>query len=142
MRLLWIVCVCALAGCGGDDGEAALECSRSDRGGTYLLEYSERSGDCGPLPDALSRLDDAEAVGEGCRLDAPDRWSADSCRLERAYTCEEPGVGPGVTSSSVAVTEQRDGSGDRLTGLLTIRLRDADGRVLCSGTYDVTATRQ
>jgi len=140
MRLLWIVCVCALAGCGGDDGEAALECSRGDRWGTYLLEYSERSGDCGPLPDALSRLDDEDAMGDGCELDAPDRWSADSCRLERAYTCEDPGIG--VTGTFVAVTEQRDGSGARLTGLLTVRLRDADGRVLCSGTYDVTATRQ
>lgn len=133
--------VCAV-GCGGSDGESSFTCSPAERSGTYLLTYTERSGDCGPIPEQLGRLDDAEALPEECMLDAADRWSEDACKLERAYTCAEDGVEPGASGSWVAVTTQADDSGGRITGTVTVRILGADGVQLCRSTYDITASRQ
>lgn len=126
----------------GDGGDAATACDRSDRSGTYLLQFTERSGDCGPIPEQLGRLDDAEALLEECALDAPDRWTEGDCKLERAYTCAEDGIEPGASSSWVAVTTQADDSGSRITGTVTVRVSDARGVQLCRGTYGFEASRQ
>lgn len=128
-------------GCGGE-GEAGFTCSAAERSGTYLMTFSERSGDCGPIPEQLGRLDDAEALPEECTLDAPDRWSEGECKLERAYTCEEDGIEPGATSSWIAVTSQADDSASRITGTVTVRILGADGVQLCRSTYGFSASRQ
>jgi hypothetical protein len=144
MKKLFIFAL-LVAGCGGsgnDDSDEALTCSRTDRAGTYLMQFSERAGDCGPIPEQLGRIDDATALPAGCTLDAADRWSDADCTLERAYTCDEPGVGPGVTSSSIAITTQQDQGAESLTGTLSIVVRDSDATQLCRSTYDVTGTRQ
>jgi hypothetical protein len=130
-----------VSGCGGSDDEP-VECSRTDRSGTYLVQMTETSGNCGPIPDQLGRLDDAEALPAVCAHDAADRWSDGDCKFERAYSCLEDGVGPGYTSSSVAVTEQQDSDGGSFTGLVTITVFDAAGAVACKSTYELTATRQ
>jgi hypothetical protein len=140
MRYL-IGLVMLAAGCGGsDDPDAgAVECEQSDRSGTYFIEYETVSGNCGDLPSALGRLDDANALPDGCSFDAMDRWSDGDCKLERAYTC--PGESGG-TIVATAVSTQQDDSGDNITGTATMTLRDADGATVCVGTYRFKATRQ
>jgi hypothetical protein len=141
VRALSALLLLVLPACGGD-GDAATACERSDRSGTYLMQFSERSGDCGPIPEQLGRLDDAEALLDGCALDAPDRWTEGDCKLERAYTCAEDGIEQGASSSWVAVTTQADDSGSRIIGTVTVRISDAGGAQLCRGTYEFSASRQ
>jgi hypothetical protein len=143
-KFLLIAAAMASVACSGsDDGEASAGgCSNSDRDGTYLLEYSERDGGmCGELPDAVGRLD-ADAPIEGvCERTAEDEWSSDQCKLTRSLRCTSET--DGLIIEGVAVSEQEDSAGDVLTGLYTITARDlATGEVLCTSTYNVTATRQ
>lgn len=119
-----------------------LSCAKTDRTGTYFVTYTTVSGDCGDIPDGLGRLDDAEALPDICALDAADRWSDGDCKLERAYSCLEAGIGPGVQSHTIAVTTQDDDSGARITGTITMRITDPSGVQLCNGTYQLSAVRQ
>jgi hypothetical protein len=139
LRILALIAT-GLLGCGGEDDE--ISCSSDERSGTYLSTFTEQSGNCGPIPEQLGRLDDAEALPDTCALDAEDRWSEAECKLERAFTCEEPGVGEGVTAAYVAVTEQTDEDGGSLTGTLTVTVFEPDGSVMCKSTYRTTIERQ
>lgn len=116
-----------------------LVCEMSDRSGTYLSVFTTKSGNCGDLPEELGRLDDASGLPDYCAFDADDRWSENDCKLERAYTCV---TDSGVTTSAVAVTEQRDESGATLSGLVTLRATNGPTGETCVGTYAVTLTRQ
>lgn len=120
----------------------AKTCSKTERNGTYLMTLTVVSGDCGEYPQQLGRLDDAEAIPDICALDAPDRWSEGECKFERAYTCLEEGIGPGVQSHWVAVTTQDDDSGSRLSGTVSVRITSAAGLQVCVGTYSMSAVRQ
>jgi hypothetical protein len=128
-------------GCSGAEDEP-VECAQTDRSGTYLFQHSETSGNCGAIPDQLGQLDASAAVAPACTLDAPDRWTEADCKLERAYTCAEEGIGPGWYSTGVGVTEQQDSAGDTIAGLFTLTVYDASGLVQCKSTYELTATRQ
>lgn len=133
-----------LGACSGSDGgsSAPIECAQTDRVGTYLSHLVERDGGkCGPIADALGRID-SEELPAGCSFDAPDRWSEGDCKLERAYSCDEPGIGAGYTSKSVAVTRQQASDGSKITGTVTITILEPNGTVGCASTYDLTATRQ
>lgn len=135
-----------LLGCsgGGDDDDDSFTCNEAtDRSGTYLASYSERSGGtCGDIPDELGRLDGVNALPAQCTEDAPDVWSADGCRLDRSFTCCEGYY----CTSIVAVTEQRDASAATITGTLSLRITEFDpaGNPVdsCSSLYDMTAQRQ
>lgn len=132
-----------LLGCSGSgEDDESFTCAQTDRQGTYLVQLTELSGDCGPIPEQLGRLDDPTALPNTCSLDAPDRWSNGDCKLERSYSCEEPGIGAGVTSQTIAVTDQADDSGSHITGTVTLRVLDVDGTQLCRSTYDFDAIRQ
>jgi len=131
-----LVCAC------GSSDDAPNECAISDRSGTYLSHMVERSGGtCGAIPDAIARFDSQEP-SSGCALDEPDRWTQNSCKLERSYSCDEPAIEAGATSSTVAVTTQQDSTGAKITGIVTIRIFRPNGTVGCASTYDLTATRQ
>lgn len=108
-----------------------MTCERSDRTGTYLATYVERSGNCGALPEQLGRLESSEPVdGYGpCAKAGPDVWSNDECTLERSLECADG-------TSGVAISTQQDSSGDVLTGTFTLRGLD------CTSTYDVESVRQ
>jgi hypothetical protein len=122
-----------LAGCGGEDDGGAVSCERSDRTGTYLGTYVERSGGtCGALPDELARLDASEpADGYGtCAKASADVWSDGDCTLERSLECDDG-------SSGVAISTQQDSSGEHIEGTLTLRVPG-----VCTSTYDVDIVRQ
>jgi hypothetical protein len=135
MRAIFLIGLVGL-GCAGadDDGEAApVECDRDDRRGTYLIEYRRTDGTCGNIPDALARIDGDNVTGAAeCFLTEQDRWSRNDCRLERSFACEFDGflyLYTGVTDSNA--------SGSKIEGPLQVTV---DGE--CTGTYDVTWTRQ
>lgn len=136
MQRLILGLVVVLTACSGSDEEP---CDLSHRDGTYLAQYNNRSGDCGALPDVVVRLDADAGPADGCSLDLPDDISADRCTLTRSFTCIVKQ--PDGTIQGVMVTHERDG-GASFDGLYTLTIRDGSGAYVCSGTYDVIATRQ
>lgn len=126
-----------------DPGSGSASCSQSDRVGTYLLEYYETSGDCGPIPSTLTRLDGGSGVPDGCSLDAADRWSANDCKLERAYTCNlQTADGTPIVASYVAIAEQQDDDAESIGGIITITVTNSAGAFVCASTYEIAAERQ
>ncbi len=149
----------ALASCGGNndehdnaatdagataDGAADHEmppsyaCEKTDRNGTFLFHYTQASGDCLPLDDAVLTVEDASAVAANCTLDQPDEWTDGDCTLQRVVTCTSTGGAIHVEST----TTQLDEAGDGLAGTMTTTSTDLGGAVLCEGTYLVSAERQ
>jgi hypothetical protein len=99
---------------------------------------TERSGDCGAVPDQVVRIDYTPDPGPGCVALATDRWSEGDCKLERSQRCT---VTDGSVLDFTAVTTQEDPDGARLTGIATLHLVTVNGQT-CTGTYDLVATRQ
>lgn len=123
--------------CGGSEDGTPGGCNIfEDRNGTYLLRFSERSGNCGAIPDQLARLESDAPLQEGCILTADDTISDDGCTLERSYSC----LIDGTESDWVAVTTQEDSSAETITGTITVSFDD--GLQSCTSTYSVLATRQ
>lgn len=130
--------VLLLGGCSGGDDEPA--CNVMHREGTYLMHATAKAGaTCATPPDHITRFSasDAEMAGEGCMYDEPNSWSADECSLTESTTCE---LSDG-TLSLVGISHERDG-GNKVTGTVSIQVHDVTGELVCSGTYDVTWTRQ
>lgn len=117
------------AGCGAP-------CGMENRSGTYLVEYDEQSGDCGPLTDEVGRV--GGGGSDSCVTNYED-LSDDMCRLELDQTCT---FTDGSTMSVTAVTTEAEGSeGEELTGTFNITLRDSQGAYVCKSLYGVKATR-
>lgn len=140
-NLLALGCL-LVAGCSGSaessDDDDPIECSAEDRLGTYLLEFTELDGDCGPLPDQLVRI--TGELSPGCTIDGEPTVSDDSCKVENSLTCIDPDTGQALTI--VGVTTQETDSGSVITGTATITLRDVDGALLCLSTYLLRYERQ
>jgi hypothetical protein len=133
-----LACACSSS---SDATVLPSHCDISDRMGTYLDHYAERSGGtCGAIPDQVGRVDGPSGLPEGCALDGDDRVSENGCKLERTYTCDFPA--DGVIASYTGVTQAEDAGANRLIGILTVRVSDSSGSFLCSSTYDLTFTRQ
>jgi hypothetical protein len=134
---------CSGASSGDDDDTSGAPTSCDwveDRMGTYLQRFTETSGNCGPIPDALGRLDNSAPLPENCALDADDRVTENGCKLERAFTCtDEPND---FVTSTVAVSTQQDEAGALITGKATITARHLDGSTVCVSTYNFRAERQ
>lgn len=144
MRIITIGLVAvALASCGPTTEPTVIpgSCEPGDRVGTYLSHSEKVDGSCGELSDSVGRIDDPTFLPANCTHDAPDRWSNEGCKLERAFSCVATD-GTGSRQSLVAVTEQQNTGGSLITGVMTMRLTDASGAFVCSGTYRITFTRQ
>jgi hypothetical protein len=130
------VLICVLTAACRDDAE----CSATNRTGTYLFQAREVSGDCGYVSDTVGILTNGSpALEDGCTVDF-ERWSDDSCKLERAVTCISQNSNRRQTASGVT-NEEDDGA--KLTGTMTVIVSALDTQsVICSSTYDTTATRQ
>jgi hypothetical protein len=144
MRIL-VFAALTLAGCsagdGGDrtdevTGSKPLVCAEfAQRSGTYLVDFVQMSGSCGPQTGGLVRIQ--SELPAACAFDAPDLWSAMGCTLDRAITCADANG----TTKLVSVTTQQDASGSFITGIFTIQLTDVSGDS-CTGTYRVSYRRQ
>jgi hypothetical protein len=124
----------------GDSQPAA--CDPSARTGTYYMEFSTVSGNCGEQASGLGRLDSSFAPEGGCQITQPDRWSDGNCKLERSVLCPFDALEPGATITSVGITTQKDANGDVLEGTMSMTVKYADGRGRCYGTYSMRATKQ
>jgi hypothetical protein len=143
MKHCVLLVVLGTVACGSSDAAKSstdFACQQSDRTGTYLAHYVERSGNCGPLPDTVLRLDEAP-MGMGttiCTDTVAPRWSDRDCKLERSIHCEGT---DGSVVDGTTITTQRDPDGDHITGLFTLTSTTASGAT-CTSTYESDAVRQ
>lgn len=130
-KLLAAVLTCIfVAGCG-----ASGPCSK--RSGTYRIAYKTRSGNCGEIPEIITTVDDSTVTPAGCTGNL--NFSADNCRATLAsYTC--PTETNGKLKTDGTVDWSRDGRS--ASGIVQMTLSDAGGSTLCSGSYDLTYTKQ
>lgn len=142
-RLMILVAVVGCAGAtddgpevdGAEESAEPITCDRDDREGTYLVEYDETDGNCGPVPDGLVRLGETDPVPDPdvmCTATADDRWSRRECRVESSFDC----LIDGRVYSYVAVLDSNEDA-SVLSGPMSITVDD-----VCTSTYDVTWTRQ
>ena len=125
----WGIAVSVIAGCG--DGGPGM-CMPLE--GTFLVETTELSGDCGPFDDfiVVLPLSPAEEEASQCVFDARS-VSDDRCRIDYEQTC--PGVVPGVElSTTVGFVEfEPDGSGS--IDVSEWCVRGEEGVRLCCSIY-------
>jgi hypothetical protein len=119
----------------GEGDDEPFVCEPEDREGTFLLSFAVMKGDCGYFADQRVKVEDVDALPDGCKFDAPDEWAENDCKLRRYYTC----VTDLGTSKWTAVTEQHDEDATVLTGVVTVKLT---GEQPCMGTYSVRYDRQ
>jgi hypothetical protein len=128
--LLFLVVV---GGCASEDRECA------DRSGTYQLRYFEQTGGCGPIPDQVLTVDEMTTIDPACSGRIVS--SADNCEVTLVdFTCAEPGIGPGVTSTANAKVDWST-AGDQGDGVFNLVVRDGTGIVLCQSSYEVEYDR-
>jgi hypothetical protein len=133
-----------LSACGGDDGETFAQPNQcnpeKERVGTYLLQYSERSGTCGPIDDALVQFGAANPSGSCEHLSEPI-WSEGDCKFESVGICVLPADDQELTVTGQTTQMSEDGS--RLEGTIDMLLRRASTRdLICHSLYSVTYSRQ
>jgi hypothetical protein len=124
----------AAVGCGGADDEPSGPCAAGS--GSYRVNYTERSGNCGPLPEQIvvvPTLALSEIVCTGGPMS-----SADLCTVTMDQTCTDT-VNDVSTRQEGTVHWNKSASSG--SGTTQITLRRINGAFVCSGTYDVSYTR-
>jgi len=123
-----------LVGCSSSSDDAS-PCA--DHAGTYSVKFTARSGNCGEISEQIVTLPSGpQMLPAGCTgtIDT----SADNCRVTYDETCVLP-MNTGTSQLKGVATWSSDSSSAHEVAELTIL--DPTGRLLCSGTYDVTDTR-
>lgn len=135
MRNLYLLGIASLAaGCSASDGpDKPTQCGDGTFAGTYLIHLIERSGNCGPVADVLTRTDGSGSTAAGdCTLDEPNAYTNGNCTVTSAITCD---YAAGVLHETTVLTWQ-DPEPRVLKGKLTASVGT------CLSTYDVTWTKQ
>jgi hypothetical protein len=136
----------------GDDDETANSMSMPSscdaataRRGTYLVQYFERSGDCGPVKESLVRLSNmAQTVSpsgaQQCEITQAPALEDNGCTLTNSVACADAA---GIVAELTIITTQGDDDGAHLSGIADVLLRDkSSARPLCKSVYDIEYTRQ
>ncbi len=127
-----------LAGCSSSaalTAPAPTACHKTDRHGTYLADYTQQSGTCGPITSMLIDLDDMSPK-PGCTL-SDKVWSENDCKTSGTVKCVANATTPALSTTLVIRQDTADGS--VLSGLQTITIEGAGG---CTSTYDLHLTRK
>jgi hypothetical protein len=123
-------------GCGsGSDDEGSGECAQ--RVGTYRSQFTQRSGNCGPIPESTATFtEQPTSVDPQCL--GWIRYTPDNCGETSERNC--PTDDGGSVRLEGAIDWNRAGS--RGEGTEERQLYDASGSSVCLSTYDVVVTRQ
>jgi hypothetical protein len=140
MRASWLIagwCLAFPVNCGGDDPDPK-ECAA--RSGIYAFEYTERDGDCGPLPnETIDGAGDRRSIPPDC-TEGYIRYSPDNCRVESNWRCPEPTLGQGYYTDT-AINTDWDEAGRNGSASMRRLLKDPQARLICGSTYDVRITK-
>lgn len=141
---LVVVAAFVLAGCSssaeGSDGEplgAAATTQCSQRKGTFVTHYKERTGGtCGEFPDFIGAVEEQQTeITPPCTGDIT--YSANNCSVVMDYSCIEE-AGKSLAKSEMSWNV----AGTLGQGYLDILGYDSRGVVICSSVYDVTVTKR
>lgn len=129
--------VLAIAHCGGSHSDAPSgPCQPLS--GSYRVAFTQRSGNCGPIPEMIIQTNSASS-GSGASACTQDlrTISPDNCRIDYDSTC------PVATGGALREEGVAHGSpdGSHATATEQITVFDAAGAVLCTGDYDIGYTR-
>ena len=126
MRIFLISsCLLSLVAC----GSKPEQCHRPSSG-TYLVQFKEKSGNCGEIPDLVTQLTD----DPGCTY-ALNSFSEDGCRNDVDVTCRD---GQEITRL-VGYLEQQDEYGSELEGVATFYMSSPS--FSCTSTYELKYER-
>lgn len=136
----------------GNDGETATEESMptscdpaTARHGTYLVQYFERSGDCGPIKESLVRLSNmpetvSPSGAQQCGITQEPALEDNGCTLTNSVACTDAA---GIVAEVTIITTQDDDDGAHLSGIADVLVRDkSTARPVCKSVYDIEYTRQ
>jgi hypothetical protein len=136
MRRLVVVLAGLVVGCGSNSGdEGSGGCAQ--RAGTYVAQYTQRSGTCGPRTESVKTSTEQAAAPEP-PCSGFIRYTQDNCRVEYEADCPTA-TGGTVHQQGVA---DWDRNGNRGTATEEFQVFDATGGLVCVSTYDVTITRR
>lgn len=128
--LLGATVSCTDDGTGGPCGQ---------RTGTYLIQYEERSGTCGPIPEQIdTSTEQPTAIDPPCT--GGISYSDDNCDVTYETSCPANGIGPGYSSTGRGKVTW-DESGSSGSGTVQYVVYYPDMTIACQSTYDVVATR-
>lgn len=126
-----------------DAGAAQMTCHPAEFSGSYLLHFTQLSGDCLPIADKLSNISPGPLAGEAtppCSGPSPV-FTKNGCHANIEYTCKPTGQnGEIITIHYVETLEQITQDGSKLHETVSMDYSSPDR--VCSGLYDVTWTRQ
>lgn len=123
----YLAVILSLSACSGSD---PTECDPNDRIGTYLVEYTTISGNCGDIPSQLLRFDPGAQPDPSCALIAPTIISDRGCTLQTKALCA------GELDATVTGVSTANADASKITGTATIQTDS------CIGTYKLKYTRQ
>jgi len=105
------------------------------------MDYTERSGTCGAIPEQVGTLDAQPTAPPAPCTSGEIRYSIDNCEVTNInIVCPEDAVATGATSTTNGkYTWNADGS--RGVGEMSILIKDSSGLALCQSSYNVGATR-
>ncbi len=147
MRMFLGLAVALLVGCGGSEEEGLEDGTGGSSGGqtqkcgsmtgTYKIHYTLRSGNCGAIPDYTTYISSSD--GAGCTA-VSSKLSTDLCTISYVdFTCP-PSDGVKTWSSGFLTSTL---SGKSASGTMTFELYNSSSSAyICSGTYDLTYTKQ
>jgi hypothetical protein len=117
---------------------APTNCSPSQQTGTYLEHWMTVSGNCGDIPDGLVMFINgmpaiAQTTGALQSCTGSDALvSNGGCKIEQTVSCAS---GPLAGATVTRIVQQQTADGSKFTVEMTV-----SGP--CSGTYNMTETRQ
>jgi hypothetical protein len=141
VKLWWPIIVCfMILGCSSDssknDGTTVSQLNPcATKGATYLVHYTELSGNCGPLQDEIYNTPSSGTTNTPIVC---DEVSQDGCTA-RDTNCRQKLSNGCMVVMTFETTFTQDGSS--ADGIATINLNCPDGS-WCQSTYKYTYTRQ
>lgn len=124
----------ALVGCGEEEKDCA------QRIGTYVTQFTQRTGNCGAAPEqVVTMTEQPRSVTAPCA--GAISYSGDNCKMTFSALCPQDQIGPGFKMQEEG-TVNFNREGTRGTGVEQLILYDGNGALLCQGTYDLTWTKR
>lgn len=139
-----VVAVVALVGCGGGTEGATNTTGGGlggvggcvQRSGTYRINMTARSGNCGTSAEYVESLS-SQPTDVAAPCSGTIQYSNDNCAVTTDVTC--PAENDTILRTTGKVTwSQNAGQG---SGIVSLLLKNSSGTTVCQGTYDAVYTR-
>lgn len=136
MRMVILVALSVWAGsCGGGSSGPCAQ-----RSGTYRLNFTERTGTCGAIPEQITTID-SEPTAPDAPCTGEIRYSMDNCEVTLVnIVCPQNTIAAGDTSTENGkVTWSQDGASGN--GQEQLVVKTSTGQIQCQSSYDLVGTR-